>query len=148
MANLKQLEMIVRLRQEAETKAAQMMEQAHQAFAAQEQQLTTLLSYRNDYLQKLTVQGGEGLSGQSFIQYQQFVMRLDEALGRAEQSTNVARQVYQQRRQGWLDARAEKRAIEVLIEREQAQQVALQNRREQNQLDEFASRSFIRRSAC
>lgn len=146
MANIKQLQMIVKIRQEAENKAAKLMEQAQQAFAQQQQQLDTLQTYRNDYMTKMNNTGSEGVSGQLYMQYQQFVMRLGDALGRAEQSTNVARQVYEQRRKGWLEARADKNAIETLIEREQDKLLALQNQREQKQLDEFASRSFIRRA--
>ncbi|MBW8190802.1 flagellar export protein FliJ [Neiella marina] len=146
MANIKQLEMIVKLRQDVENKAAKLMEQAQQAFAQQEQQLQTLQTYRKDYMTKLNNSGESGVSGQLFMQYQQFVMRLGDALGRAEQSMNVARQVYEQRRQGWLQARGEKNAIEMLIEREQQKQLLIQNQREQKQMDEFASRSFIRRA--
>lgn len=144
MANLKQLAMILKLRQEAEDKAAKMMQQAGQALDQQNQQLQTLRQYRNDYLSKMTERSQAGLTAQHFGHYQEFVTRLDDALGRAEQQYAVAKQVWNQRQQAWHQARAETQGIQSLIDKEETALMHQANRQEQKQLDEFATTRFAR----
>ncbi|MCM2678968.1 flagellar export protein FliJ [Echinimonas agarilytica] len=145
MAQIKQLQMIVSIRQEAENKAARMMQESKQALDMQQQQVQTLRDYRNDYLKKMISESAEGLTAQSYGHYHGFVTKLDDALGRAEQSVAVAQQVWQQRQQVWIDARADTKAIEMLIEREEMIIAQQTQRREQKQMDEFASMQFARR---
>lgn len=147
MASLKQLGMILKLRQDAEDKAAQMMQQARQAMEQQNQQLQTLRQYRNDYLQKMSEHSQSGLTAQHYGYYQDFVTRLDDALGRAEQQFAVAKQVWGQRQQGWQKARSETQGIQTLIDNEQAAIQLKANRQEQKQLDEFSSARFGRNRA-
>lgn len=137
MANLNQLGMILSLRQEAEDKAAKLMQQAQQSLQQQTQQMDTLRQYRNDYLRKMTAHSRTGLSAQHYGYYQDFVTRLDDALGRAEKQVAVAKQVMQQRRSKWQKARADSQAIKVLIDKEQQALQLKANRQEQKQLDEF-----------
>lgn len=144
MASLKQLQMILKLRQDAEDKAANMMRQAKEAMEQQNQQLQTLRQYRNDYLKKMTDHSQAGLTAQNYGQYQEFVTRLDDALGRAEQQFAVSKQVFGQRQQGWQKARSETQGIQTLIDKEQSEMALRASRQEQKQLDEFASARFTR----
>lgn len=145
MASLKQLGMIIKLRQDAEDKAAQMMQQARQALTSQEQQLQTLRQYRNDYLNKMSEQTQTGLTAQHYTYYQEFVTRLDDAVGRAEQHVAVAKQVWKQRQQAWQQARTETQGIQTLIAQENSRLQLAAQRREQKEMDEFTSAQFGRK---
>ena len=146
MANLSQLKLIVGLREEAEGKAAKMMQQAQASLEQHQHQLQTLRSYRNDYLTKMSDHSKLGLSAQQYAQYQDFVTRLDDALGRAEQATALAKRAWLQRQTAWLTCRSDTQAIEALIDRELAVLQLKTQRQEQKQLDELASNRFYRQS--
>ena len=146
MASLKQLEMILKLRQDAEEKTSKMMQQALAKFTELEQQQKLLYQYKNDYLRKMTESGKTGLAASSYAQYHDLLTRLDQSIGRSQQQLAIAQRVVSQRQQAWQKSRADTKAIETLINKEQVALALKTLRAEQKQTDEFVNARAARNS--
>lgn len=124
-------------REEAVLKLAEQQ----QRFTKAEQQLDELNRYRLDYAGKPV---SAGVSVSVLLNQQHFVERIDLAI--AQQTVDIERQrrALDLARGGWRDAHARERALGSVIDRYRELERKVEDRHEQNQLDE---RSQLRRAS-
>lgn len=144
MPDIRQLSKVLEIREKAEATAAAQLAKAQQSLVHQQSQLQTMLDYRQEYLMRISDQNNQTISAQYFQSLQELVSRLDGAMGRSREAVDIAGKVVEQRQGLWQKARAERRAVELLIEKEQSRQALKQARKEQQTMDEFAMNKFIR----
>jgi len=144
MPDIRQLRKVLDIREKAEATAASQLATARQSLQHQQQQYQTLLDYRQEYLTRISGQVNQTINAQYFQGLQEFVSRLDDSMSRSRESVDIAEKVVEQRQGLWQKARSERRAVELLIEKEQARSELQRARREQRTMDEFAANKFIR----
>ncbi|MGM0481706.1 MAG: flagellar export protein FliJ [Pseudomonadota bacterium] len=146
MAELKQMKMLLELEQRKVDEAASNFAQVQQQVDDEKQRLNGLGQYRLDYLKQLQQRASDGIVSQQFGQYHAFVGKLDEGLEQLHKSVTRLQKVAEQRRQQWLAQRRKYESIEHLVEQQEQREAAVQERREQKNLDEFSSQRFIRQA--
>ena len=104
------------------------------------EKLTMLQQYRDEYANRFRQAAQKGLSPREWSNYQAFLDRLDEAV--AVQTKAVAQQAKNTEagQAQWQRQQKKLKAIDTLSDRHFAHEEAQEQRREQKQQDEFATR--------
>lgn len=103
--------------------------------------LTLLIEYRQDYLARFESASRSGLELIAWTNYLNFIHKLDAAIEQQQGLIEQCRNAVQQNRGDWRKQDAKKRSFHALEHRRHATELAGENRREQREQDEFASRS-------
>ncbi|MDH2431263.1 flagellar export protein FliJ [Pokkaliibacter sp. MBI-7] len=131
------LHIVLTLAQRDEQKAAQRLATQRQRLSQTEGQLQQLQGYQLEYIEQLHRKGEAGVSARDWLNQQQFMARLETALGQqgravAQQQAEVERHI-----SNWQQARARVKAIEAWLETIKAQEQLELGRKEQKALDEL-----------
>ncbi|NLY64835.1 MAG: flagellar export protein FliJ [Alcaligenaceae bacterium] len=141
-SNNKTFEMLHELAQRKLDDAGKAVGATEASITQARKQLEMLSGYKADYLQKLQARLQEGMNSTQYINFQNFITTLDEALIQQHgMITQLEKQAEQERAQ-WLEMRRETKSINSLIERNYRQQLIHSNRQEQKMNDEFAARAY------
>ena len=142
---MSQLQTVIKVERDREDKAAQALQMAEGNVQQQKQKLSSLQQYRLDYVRQIQQSGKQGgVDARDYHQHLQFVGKLDKAIQQQMQIISQTRLVVDQRRRQWLEQQKRRKAVDVLIEKKQAEAAVVANRREQDMLDEFANQRFLR----
>lgn len=142
----RQLQMVAKWEAEKEEKAASDFQQA-QAYVQQNQErLDGLMQYRLDYFKKMQEKGANGFEAISFSHHQSFISKLDKACAQQQQIIQDASKAAEQRKLQWLEQQKKRKAVEMLLDKKNAEKQARLDRHEQNMMDEFALQKFLRSS--
>ncbi|MFC4656902.1 flagellar export protein FliJ [Rheinheimera marina] len=142
---LAQLQMLVKFQQEKEDKLRALYQGAQANYQNMQQKFDGLAAYRTDYLQQTQQRGQHGMASRQFNQYLNFISKLDKALSQQQQAVQQAKAAAEQRMRQYLEMQKKRKALELLIEKEQLTQQAKAARQEQKLLDEIATQQFFRR---
>ena len=140
-----QLQLVADWEREKERKCAQDFQLAQQHAQMNKQKLDSLEQYRLDYLRQTQQRASGGLEAKSFNQHLSFIGKLDKACQEQTKIHSQALLVADQRKSLWLQQQRKRKAVELLIDKKHQQQLARENRLEQQALDEIALQKFIRR---
>lgn len=142
---MSQLQTVIKVERDREDKAARALQMAEGNVQQQKQKLSSLQQYRLDYVRQIQQSGKQGgVDARNYHQHLQFVGKLDKAIQQQMNIISQARMVVDQRRRQWLEQQKRRKAVDVLIEKKQAEAAITANRREQSMLDEFANQRFLR----
>lgn len=144
MADVNALRMLMELEQRREDKLAREFAGAQQQLQLHLDKLAGLEQYRIDYLRQLQQRGSGGINSQHYGHYHAFLGKLDHGIQQLHGSLVNVRNAVEQRRQRWLFQRQKKQAVQHLIDQRAKRETVKQNRREQRELDEFASNQRVR----
>lgn len=136
--SLQQLIELARMRCESaarELGASQSREQEEGA------RLRLLMAYRADYLARFEAASRTGLENGAWTNYLDFIRKLDAAIEQQRNLLEQCRHTVQQRRGDWHAQDSKKKSFATLERRRHDSEQAGENRREQREQDEFASRS-------
>lgn len=124
---------------EAERDRAQAaLRRAEDQAARARQQAQQLHAYRGEYQQRWSGQFARQGTMEIVHCYQNFALRLDEAVVQQQRQSDAADATTERLRQALLGAEMRVAAVKKLIERRQAEQRRADDRREQRQTDETA----------
>lgn len=104
------------------------------------EQLRMLEDYRREYAERFQAAARNGMTPQQWQNFQEFMARLDDAIG---QQTMVVAGSEQQTAAGqrqWLDEKNRLRAFDTLADRHHDRERLIEGRREQKTTDEIAAR--------
>ena len=122
-------------------KAEEQLAEANKQLLKAADQHTMLQEYRQDYLVRCMSLMTEGMKIDGLRNYQSFVAKLDQAIiGQKGIEDHCAEQV-RQSLQLWQDCQKKKLSYEVLSERLEQRVYALEIKKDQKLMDEFASRA-------
>lgn len=99
-----------------------------------------LVQYRDEYHARFLAAAREGISRDQWRNYQAFLERLDVAIAQARQMADHSRQLMTAGQQDWLQKRGRVQAFDTLAQRHDARVSYAEDRQEQKNLDEHASR--------
>ena len=141
----KRFNMLIKIQQEREEKLQAQFVAAQQFLQQQEQKYEGLANYRTDYIRQSQQQGSAGLQSRQYSQFVSFIGKLDQALLQQNRAVAQARAAAEQRKQNWLAMQKKRKAMELLVERNNIAELNRQLLQEQKNADEFASQQFMRR---
>lgn len=105
--------------------------------------LKLLEEYRAEYLMRFQDAAARGLSPSQWANYQEFIARLDDAIGQQGRLVENSNGRTLAGQQHWLKQRNKVKAFDTLAQQHHAEQRHQEGRKEQKQGDEFAARKFF-----
>lgn len=120
--------------------AAEQLTKSNKALTDEMNTLVMLEKYRDEYLDKLSMQLESGVDIQMHQNFQRFLQMLRDAIKGQEQVVENAKAKVLLDQQVWQENNKKKFSYEVLGERYQKKANQLEGRREQKLMDEFAMR--------
>ncbi|GAB6259892.1 flagella biosynthesis chaperone FliJ [Photobacterium sp. CCB-ST2H9] len=134
----------------------QAKEKEHNAFLALEQakrdldsfylQREQIEKYRFDYCRQLTERGQNGLTASQFSHLHKFLGQLDETLAQQAAAGREFERQVEQCAEIWQETRKDKKSVEWLLEKKEAERELRLARQEQKLMDEFATLQSARRA--
>lgn len=137
--------MLIKIQQEREEKLQAQFVAAQQFYQQAEHKYQGLANYRTEYIQQSQQQGSAGLQSRQYNQFVSFIGKLDQAILQQGRAVQQARAAAEQRKNAWLAMQKKRKALELLVERNNIAELQKQLKQEQKNADEFASQQFMRR---
>jgi flagellar FliJ protein len=128
-----------------QTRTDEKTRQLGQLIAAEQnakKQLELLEQYREDYSQKFREAIAQGVTPMALRNYQDFIARIDEAIGHQRQAVARSEQNTAAGQAEWREQNRRLKAIDTLSQRHEARERYRENRQDQKLMDEFTSRKY------
>lgn len=139
------LEVVLALEKRREQAALEVMTQARERWAQQQQRLQELQEYHADYRVQMR-NSQQGVVSVNRLQgWQAFIAQLDQVIAQQEKQTAKAQERFDTTRLAWQEAYERRRGMARHIEACRAEERRSQDIREQKQQDEASGRAFARR---
>lgn len=106
--------------------------------------LDLLCQYREEYARRFQASAQAGMAPLQWKNFQDFLARLDEAIAQQQQAVLQSRNKTTAGQLHWQAQRVRLKAIDTLSVRHYKAEDAKENRREQKQVDEFATRKHLK----
>ena len=123
-----------------EQDAVRLFVEAQRAVEAAELQLQQLFSYREEYSQKLLAPDSAQLSSLRLRDYRSFVVKLGQTIEQVHMDIENKKQHCERQKQAWLKCRSRSHALHSVVEKYRLEEFRQQQRHEQKEQDEHASR--------
>jgi len=140
--------MLIKIQQDREEKLQAHFVKAQQFYQQAQQKYQGLANYRTEYIQQSQQQGSAGLQSRQYNQFVSFIGKLDQAIQQQGRAVQQAQAAAEQRKQSWLAMQKKRKALELLVQRNDAAELQKQLQQEQRNADEYASQQFMRRLAA
>ncbi|MCK0107133.1 flagellar export protein FliJ [Marinobacter sp. S0848L] len=145
MLRSKRLEVVLALEERKESEALDRLGEARKQVEAHKEQVENLERYQQEYRDQIRA-SQQGVVAVARLQaWQAFIGQLDQVISQQQRQLQQAEQVFEARRQEWLQAWERKRGMERYIETCRQQEQQVQDAKEQKLADEAAGRAFARR---
>jgi flagellar FliJ protein len=141
MANLSALETLIDLAQRESDDRAKKLGAALKAVEEGEQKLQMLLSYRDDYANKLDAAQQAGITPFAYQNFVAFLGKLENAINGQRDVIKHARYKADSEKQAWQESERKRLSYRTLTERAAAQALAVENKRDQKMMDDHAART-------
>jgi flagellar FliJ protein len=107
------------------------------------EQLNLLSQYRDDYEARLLANAQQGLSVTQFANFQAFIVKLDQAIDGQKTIILDAEYRIEVAKKAWQECEKKRLSYQTLIDRNAALEVKKENKRDQKQTDERATRALF-----
>ena len=139
------LQPVAKIRKQQEKNAARLHgDTLHQA-EQQQQQLSELISYRDQYLKAFQLAAESGLSAVQMQDYRLFINRLDVAIKQQQQSVANGQEKCEISHKKWLDKRSRTKVIDKVVEKRQRLEHDIKEKREQRESENRPHKSITNR---
>lgn len=137
------LQLVYEQREKQVEQALQIYQQAQKELFEQRKQLQNLHQYRRQYTAQLSEKGSQGLTISTLSKYQQFIVQIDQGL--SNQQANLVKFEYAVRntKRKWTDSQIAHKAMGLLLEKKAREKAKLEDKKEQQLLDEFSTFQFF-----
>lgn len=143
MASKSALDTLIELAAAETDEAAKRLGNAIRATDRAEKKLELLQKYRDEYSSRFQAKMAQGVSPMGYRNFQAFIGKLDEAIAGQQQVVQDAEQGVTRERGAWQESERKRMSYDTLATRQQQQELKLENRRDQKQNDEFATRAGL-----
>jgi flagellar FliJ protein len=140
----KRLEPVQQIVDDAQRRLAMSVAAFEKRVLEAEAKLQELTRYKGEYEQQFSQRAGRGISVTDLRDYQAFLARLTEAIKQQAALAARARADHQAERVKWQEALKRSKALGHVVERWQAEERHMNDRRDQRESDERAQRKFDR----
>lgn len=137
------MRVVFEMAERSEKKAMDMLSSARQFLDQQQEQLSNLESYHQQYMDSMR-NAMQGTMAVSDLQaYQGFIHQVDKAMDHQKNVIAQAQQQFDRCKQEWLSCREKRKGIEELIQRyRQEEQIALEKKEAKQLEDDLVSRRY------
>jgi flagellar FliJ protein len=144
MTRGKRLEPVQHIVEDAQKRLAMSVATFEKRVLEGEAKLLELERYKGEYEQAFAERAGRGINVTDLRDYQAFLSRLAEAIKQQQALVTRARAEHQAERLKWQEALKRSKALGHVVERWQAEERHVTERREQRESDERAQRKISR----
>lgn len=144
MKRAKRLEPVQQIVDEAQKRLAMSVATFEKRVLDGEKKLDELVRYKAEYEQGFQQRAATGIGVTELRDYQAFLARLAEAIKQQQALVNRARAEHDAERVKWQEALKRSKALGHVVERWQAEERHVSERREQRESDERAQRKIPR----
>ena len=144
MKRAKRLEPVQHIVDEAQKRLAMSVAAFEKRLLEGEKKLEELVRYKAEYEQGFQQRAAGGIGVMEMRDYQAFLARLAEAIKQQQALVNRARAEHEAERVKWQEALKRSKALGHVVERWQAEERHVTERREQRESDERAQRKTPR----
>jgi flagellar protein FliJ len=144
MKRAKRLEPVQHIVDEAQKRLAMSVAAFEKRLLDGEKKLEELVRYKAEYEQGFQQRAAGGIGVMEMRDYQAFLARLAEAIKQQQALVNRARAEHEAERVKWQEALKRSKALGHVVERWQAEERHVTERREQRESDERAQRKISR----
>ncbi len=145
MDRLKRVGVIEQHASMEEEAAARAMAELERRLVEQQGRLDQLRSFMEDYSRNVSLNTGGSAGVFALQNYRAFMNRIEIAIDQQASAVDGLMRQYEQARRLWQEKRTHARAIDKLRTRIEIEQTRQQERVEQHETDEFASRASMAR---
>ena len=147
MPNKLPLATLIELAQNKTDEATRRLGQLQTAHTSAAEKLEMLQRYRQEYLDQLQVQMGEGVPAAQLRNFRSFITTLDAAIEQQRAVTVQADTRLATGRGDWQNSQRRLNSFDTLAGRVRLQELAVLNKREQRDSDERSARQFYLRAS-
>jgi len=140
MTRSKRLGPILELAETKEKQAAQDLGASRQRLEEARKGLNSLQGFRNNYTARFHQSGNQGLGVRQLAEYRAFLGKINAAIGEQERVVQACEAELDARKRAWEQARQHTLGMKKIMEKLQMDQHRQDQRKEQGELDERASR--------
>lgn len=144
MKRAKRLEPVQQIADDAQRRLAMSVAAFEKRVLDGEAKLQELTRYKGEYEQQFSQRAGRGIGATDLRDYQAFLARLTEAIKQQQALVARARAEHQAERVKWQEALKRSKALGHVVERWQADERHMNDRRDQRENDERAQRKSDR----
>ncbi|MDD2760059.1 MAG: flagellar export protein FliJ [Methylomonas sp.] len=141
MKRSQRLQTIIDLHSRQENDALKLLGNCQQQLEVQQAQLENLLSYRQEYLSKLIERQQAGMNVSQLLEFRAFADKLDKAIDGQHQAVERVERDVQRARAAWEECHQRTKSLQKLGELAVAEELKIENKREQSEQDARAARS-------
>jgi flagellar FliJ protein len=146
MATRSPIETLIELAERETDDCAKRLGSAIKAAKDNENKLQMLLGYRDDYANRLQNSQLSGMNPMAYQNFQAFLAKLDKAIAGQRDFVASANRRVESERATWQAAERKRMSYNTLQKRAQDAALHKENKRDQKNMDEFATRqAFYRR---
>lgn len=142
MKKSERMQVLVNLSQRKEDEVAKALAKDQARLQHDQQKLQELKDYAAQYDQERNLLG---LSPYLTTNYQHFVNRLQQAIQQQDQQVKRSQQQVTMSMKRWQNARAKTKGMNWLKDKSVREELNIESKQEQKQIDEFANRAFFER---
>lgn len=107
------------------------------------EQLNLLNQYRSDYERRFQSNAKQGLNVTQFTNFQAFIVKLDQAVDGQKKLIQDAEYRIEIAKKNWQECEKKRLSYKTLIDRNAASELKKENKRDQKQTDERATRALF-----
>ena len=146
MANISALETLIDLAQRESDDRAKRLGAALKQVEEGEQKLQMLNGYRDDYANKLDAAQQNGITPFAYQNFIAFLDKLQNAINGHKEVIKHAEFKAGMERKAWQESERKRLSYRTLTERAAAESLAVETKRDQKMMDDFAARAARRQS--
>jgi flagellar FliJ protein len=146
MANISALETLIDLAQRESDDRAKRLGAALKQVEEGEQKLQMLNGYRDDYANKLDAAQQNGITPFAYQNFIAFLGKLENAINGQKEVIKHAEFKAGMERKAWQESERKRLSYRTLTERAAAEALAVETKRDQKMMDDFAARAARRQS--
>lgn len=136
----KRMQPVAKYADQKEQDAVRLFVEAQQVLGAAEQQLKQILSYREEYSERLLHSGAGDFSSQRLRDHQSFVARVGQTIEQLNIDIQNKKHQCEIQKQAWLKSRGRSYALNSVVDKYKQEEFRQQEKLEQKEQDEHASR--------
>jgi len=134
------MQMVKKVADDFERRRAEALALSERRVTESEKKLSDLETYRDGYVRDFETRAKAGINAAAALNFQQFLLKLDEAMRQQAQVIETARQQRDAEQQKWRSAAQRAEVIGKTVVRWQGEEQHALDRREQRDSDERAAR--------
>jgi flagellar FliJ protein len=140
MKRSKRLRPVLELAESREKQMAQTLGESRRKLESAQRNLSSLITFRDNYSAQFQRSGSDGLGTRQLIEYRTFLAKINTAIADQEKAVHAAQAEFQSRQAEWNAIRKRSLGIKKVLEHTLMEESRLEEKKQQAEQDERAGR--------